>query len=231
MRSTLNARRLQKLNWDLKLRLPSLMRIVRVLRRMPNDQDVKRRAMCLATEMLALEDQTAETGVLRNVHVEPTADSFDHEATPYSIRFNDFDEFDSIVHYWGARIWCIRLYLITNELIPTSKDFKSKLKSLRSELWRMATNIIMSWQFARELGLFATPNMLDPFINVWSVLADCTDSSKDRSIMKLRPWILHCMGRCGSWSKPNWTADDLTAAAGVLIGEPVGKRFLDAFDV
>jgi hypothetical protein len=87
--------------------------------------------------------------------------------------------------YWAARISVYRTVLALAELCKNQR-YRFDLETLRAEQVRMAANLLMSWQYAREKeGMSA---LLQHLLRVWEVAMDC-DTFRGKSRDDLRAWL------------------------------------------
>lgn len=149
---------MRRLSWignNLFLRLPRLIRLVRILRNDPAKQDVAQEAVGLATKLSMLKDPAAETDLLHTSTVKITKTMNVDDARISNVSFGSSSGWlwmGVAVKYWKTMIvlnrLCVRLSEITtgaNDPHPAMKAFDVGL--LRAENKRFATNIMMSWPY------------------------------------------------------------------------------------
>ena len=182
---------LAKLYKDLFILLPRLIALTRETRN--GDMTRAQEASELATTVLALTDQPAENQLLRRVTVKKTNHPADAYLVPFSMDFGYNGEFAAAICYWQTRILahrlCLKLYELSIPLSPQpSEDHNDDDSTIRDSLscenFRMATDIMMSWEFAFASGAMSLWGLRIGFIAPWAVAS---------AVALQRDWV---------WSKP-----------------------------
>ena len=208
--------KLAKIYKDLFIRLPRLVAVTRKLRDQGPDKETVRQATELSTELLGFSSRIAENQLLHRVGVKKTADSGDAQVVPFSFKFRRNGEFAVAICYWQTRILVHRLCLKLKEQ-GVDQHQKVERSWLVAENTRLATNIMMSWEFAypiRCVGLWA---LRLGMVALWTVTQDVQMWSKDVCVATLRRWILK---RYGDLHRGDTTfnEDDMDEAADLLAG-------------
>lgn len=220
MSSSASAYRLRKVAFQLFIRLPRLVKLVRAVRQAPNDTRSFRLALALAEELLALADGTAESELLHNVEVAKPLDDEDAKIMPVSFKYHNILEFIAGVRYWQARISLLRLRrrLLLN---PPSQD-ATGIAETEQEMRRMAANLLMSWSFSNPKGYAWRFAILYGLVCLWGLTIDLDGFSGIQAPF-LREWILQVFNM-SRLATERISAREFDECAELLVGGPLEER-------
>ena len=151
------ARRLRRISNQLYIQLPTLISCVRRILDTGNCQTLATLAnlvhgsLELAMRLSQLEDEAAESRVLHELSVKPTADPYVRKFLPYSLHFNSNEVLVAAADYWEARLLttniCLALLKTTevNLVLDESHHTLPDIGKLRRDRQRLVKNIFMSW--------------------------------------------------------------------------------------
>ena len=178
--------RLRNTGYTLRVHLPRLIMHMRTRRTLREtgahaESNVSEAAMTLARSLFALEDEEAESALLHSVKVKKTKDlllmtrnspcaigalSADAVMMRYSLDFMSLVEFEAALYYWHSRTLILRLCW---RIGPSdSYDYDA----LATEGRRTAQNIMMTWQYGLEHGLFGRICLLHAVPALWGAITD-----------------------------------------------------------
>jgi hypothetical protein len=208
------------------IRLPRLIALIRRLRLQDSDLKIKWQAIHAGLACAELQDHEAESCLLHRVGVKPTSNPDTTRIIPTSLYFDSVMSFQMAIYYWTTRIFTNRLCLKLLEVIQL-QGWALDPEDLVAENIRMATNILMSWEFATTAaGLGMWPLRLG-FIALWSVTPYMKSVSKDVTISGLRGWVRQTYNALHR-QECRYSEADMDEAADLLVGGPL-KGFLVEF--
>lgn len=224
-------RSLRLLTNKLFIRLPRLVMQVRTLREQsatssPITDDQAEPTLRLAREILNMKNMDAETKFLHNVSVVKTETEGDRNIAPYSFAFRSVYDMETGVLYWETRLIILRLCMVLEQLrIGGMTRFAEAL--LDAEQARMASNIIMSWQYGTGYGAAGVHSMMNAMAIVWGSLPSVCQARKI-PLDVARSWTLsHFHASLAGWPI-KMSAADMDQTSGVFAGGPLDQGFLKA---
>ena len=225
-RSTLPAEvaKLRHISNQLFIRVPRLVVAVRTLRTTPSYQ-ASRLANELAEDLLALRDDEAESQVLHRVNVAKTKHPADSYITPVSFKFNTLADFEGAAFYWQTRVMVCRLCL---KVAAIDQNTTIETDKVRSDAARMATNIVMTWQFAYGQGIYG---VFCALMAMMSLLGVVIDGIQVRSlpIPKMRQWVVQRIDDLLAPWPERRTEAELEEACDLLVGGPLKGMWVEVF--
>lgn len=164
---------LRKISFQLFIRLPRLVMLVRKLQTSFEQDDVKT-ALRLASELQQLHDSDAENEILHHVTVQKAEPRPGEEVMSYVMLFHTVPEFEAANHYWSTRLFLLRLSWRLNALFPTKyQDHGLKMKAdLEAEISRIAANVLMAYPWALTRGEIAYSSAVLCLVGIWGCLDD-----------------------------------------------------------
>ncbi|KAK5697697.1 hypothetical protein LTR17_023879 [Elasticomyces elasticus] len=216
--------RLRRLSHQLFIKLPRLIARVRALRN--GEMDVLAEVMALSDELMALEDEEAETWMLRRVKVVTTRDSGDKVILGcFSFEFPVLEEMDAAICYWQTHLTLSKLRSVVASLAPSAFMGEGPCK-LQDRILRLCANILMTWQYSSDRSPCGTMSMTLALNIVWTALRGCTFYRKI-PVAVVGTWLFKAFQR--SWL--GWTTRQSFAqfdeACAVLDGGPLSLFMLD----
>ena len=216
------------------IKIPSLVAELRRLRARPDVKGSRVRGddQCcsssandvipLAAHLSALREDAAETRLLRRVKILPTTDPMTAAIVPHALHFTSIDDFSATIMYWSARLTVINPCL---KLADLTSDTNLDLSDLRTEHARHTTNLLMAWQYATQLGPFATAWVVKALLHTWAMLRTAREFRGVPGEM-VRVWLLPKLNHpFVEWAVP--TAEEasesmLDGMADLIVGGDVG---------
>jgi hypothetical protein len=183
-------RRLQRVWYQLGIRLPRLVQYVNALRGPKSDDETRERAASLAKELLDLHDTAAETDFLKgHVKIVPNEDMHGKVLVPHMFQYNSPKEFRPAVLYWAFRLVTIHLAKEITTLLQADalESFDNvELEALQA---RQISNLLMSWQYAQPHGMWLTCDLFMGYCYTWACIKKQTEF-RGRQVQELRWWLL-----------------------------------------
>ncbi|KAK5128309.1 hypothetical protein LTR85_002976 [Meristemomyces frigidus] len=204
-----------------------LPRLIIEVRRIRSGQDTAsaESAIKLAEVLLKAENEGAESVMLHRIHVTETEDCHDRPVVKWSFKFSSISDMGVAVSYWTARLLVIRLCLILETFCPAFSSSITR-SSLEADQERLATNILMSWQYAHAHGFFALRYMREALFATWGALTDRT-MLRGTPVSTVRDWILtKSRDSLSEWNWLHRTAMDMDEASDVFAGGALAKLFV-----
>jgi hypothetical protein len=153
---------LRKASYQLYVRLPRLISMVRDLRAYPNGKSL-RHANQLCEPLLSIRNDDAESGLLHEVQLEAAKNR------PTCIIFPTFLAFQSCLWYWSLRLMVLRLH---RYISTTASDFNHPQAPMSDEALRHVKNIMMSWDRGYDRPLMGSQRPMLPLPVLWGVTLD-----------------------------------------------------------
>ncbi|KAK3628463.1 hypothetical protein LTR56_018618 [Elasticomyces elasticus] len=219
----------------------SLPRILRLVRESLASADVEKWNMAsrLASELMLLEDEEAESWLLHRVRVVPTRSTEDKIIIPFSYEFSCLEELDAAVYYWQVLLVLLRLrsVLYAHE-ISSPKSARShghpavggQHTELRRLQLRLCTNIMMAWQQAMAHTPCGTMSFPTAHVAMWAVLRHQRYYGKvPRDVVGA--WLCKAYGK--AWrdtARPHITMTEFDSMSTVLDGGPLSAVLLPLMD-
>lgn len=193
--SSIATLRLRHLAHQLFISLPRLVTLVRMLRtQSTKDAGV---AMKLAQSLLKLKDDKSENELLHLVVVQKTKHPADAYIIPVSFRFKAYSDFEAAAYYWQTRLFLYRLCFQIQQV--SHCDVESASETTTAESARLATNLLMSWEYAFGLGAFGTSRgghgtmaFVLSNIAIWGFLTD-VDTFRGHKSATVQRWVMQRM--------------------------------------
>lgn len=221
------------------IQLPRLISYVRALRSgvSSTDSEIAVRANDIAMDLYFLDASQGETDILHNVKITRTLRPQDAAIIPWSLQFNDFDEFEAAVAFWTARLLLLNVCQSVRA-IP-ELNFIATADELSAEQERILTNVMMSWQYVYSLQAETNASLpISCFPSaIWSALIGKTGEFcghpvsivKRLVLQRLDEFtgVLHAEGD-DPFDDTVLTQDALMLAGGPLKGSPTESRRGDA---
>lgn len=228
--------RMTQLSNTLLIRLPRLNTYARALRGRnwkddgPDCPELQQTSKLLF-RLLEVEDPAAETKVLKRVKVLKTTDPVDRAIALVSLEYQCMGECETAVLYWATRMILIRTYRVLcsdatlNEhcsdfIAELQQKVATRVPTLKDEELRMASNIIMSWQYANSNDEFGT-TISEAFIAVWGAISAEQTFRRDVSVSTARSWILSKMNEGVGARRSSFRYEDMDQLSDILVGGPV----------
>lgn len=236
---------LKALSNELFIRIPRLVRIVRLLRHQPSPQNEQLlSALRFSKSLLRLRDSQAEGRMLRNIKVHPSSDPNATSPRRQSLHFASVKDFEALASYWHTRLSLLRLewrlagLSAANNVQADSTDdpgfsLRPSLDPIANEMFRLVENTLMCTEYARTLRLFRHVRLFaHSLVAVWGVVADIPvafshDQDGDRT-GSLSDLLLRSINFALA-VKPDLTAKDLDAAADIFAGGQPKGRFAELY--
>lgn len=180
--------RLRKVTTQMFIRLPRLIALLRDIRQR-SQMATADEATSLALDLHALEDVEAETKLLESALTVKTRANPDWKFVPWSYDFRCSQEWEAAVLYWSARLIHIRLCQTLAIHCPAAEPIL-RHATLRSTQLRMASNILMSWQYVGDLDKFGYgTRMKEASIIAWGGLCDM-ETYESMPVAAVAEWIV-----------------------------------------
>ena len=226
--------KLKQLNYKLFVRLPRLIALVRLLRNGDEEAPIQQIAE-LASQLLLLEDRSAENALLHQVRVIKTVNHAENIVVPYSFEFRSIADHGPAIFYWEARLiligLCLTLLGLQTHLSTSYPPLLGlDMEKLKEEQLRAVSNIFMSVQYAFGRGMVARQGLNQAFTVCWGALSDMEDY-RGVPLSVVRYWILQKAPHAyGVWI-PNLEASDLDDLCDILRGGPIGGRLVERYNL
>ncbi|KAK4952816.1 hypothetical protein LTR10_009624 [Elasticomyces elasticus] len=222
----------------------SLPRILRLVRESLASADVEKwnTASRLASELMLLEDEEAESWLLHRVRVVPTRSTEDKIIIPFSYDFSCLEELDAAVYYWQVLLVLLRLrsVLYAHDISspksarshghPAASLSKEQHAELERSQLRLCTNIMMAWQQAMAHAPCGTMSFPTAHVAIWAVLRHQRYYGKvPRDVVGA--WLCKAYGK--SWrdtARPHITMTEFDSMSTVLDGGPLSAVLLPLMD-
>jgi hypothetical protein len=140
----------------------------------------------------------------------------DKTFVPVSFRYPSVADLWSAIFYWESRLVILKLWLVLHRLKYGDKEeYEEKTADARSEQLRAVTNIIMSWQYVAEMGLFTMSGIAQVFaIGLWGALSD-VETFRAVPVETVKAWIVRRLQESSTWTIPGdvYRMLDMKAAA------------------
>lgn len=237
---------LKALGKEISIRIPRLVRLVRCLLLQPSPQkQLLRDALRLLESLLRLQDSEAEERMLRNVHIQPSSDSYATLPLSQSLHFASVEDYEALFYYWQGRLSLLRLEWRLEDLamyvdvkaehaddteVPPRPTFGPKT----NEALRLANNILMCSECARRLVLHRQNRMFAyGMVVVWAVVLDVPMAFRQYGqggevLGQVNDYLLRRVNTALG-AKPSLTAEDMDTAAEVFVGGQPRGRFAQLF--
>lgn len=208
---------LTKFNYQHFVRLPRLIAHVRDLR--SGDLTQLAAASGIANDLLQLNEDDCENGLLHRVKVVKTTDLRNRTIVPFSLQFQSLEDMSAAVTYWSARLMVFRLALIIIALVDLSKP-DLDIEGIEASQARMATNIMMSMQYASTHGVFGEETMNPAFASVWGAV-NGRATLRNIPAEEVKEWLLRKWQHALSRWVEGGTSTDMDGASELLDGGPL----------
>ncbi|KAK5679866.1 hypothetical protein LTS10_007814 [Elasticomyces elasticus] len=162
--------KLRDANFQLLVKLPALIRLVRALREHLSDRHIEDEGMSafnFARQLLQLEDRHAENEILHCIRVVPTKDSAKAAIMKYTYEMDSHEDMETAVHHWTLRLILLRLCVRLNDLRHNSFD----PAWLLADQERLAVNIIMAIP-ADSRGHLSPRGQALALVTLWGTLSE-----------------------------------------------------------
>jgi hypothetical protein len=206
---------LRRVSNQLFLRVPRLVALMRTLGLAAQSSEA---AWSLAEELMAVEDKDAEALLLHRVQVKPTTDSTDKTFIPFSFRYPSVADLWAAIFYWEARLLILKLWIVLHKLKYSEGDCETKVGAARAEQLRAVTNIMMSWQYVAEMGIFTMSGIAQVFaISLWGAFSDLT-TFRGVPVATVKAWIVKRLRESSTWKVPEGIEQMLDMKAATYAG-------------
>ena len=230
--SSIAAVRLRKVSYQLFIRLPRLIALVRILRDR-TDMDYLCHVLALTEQLSALKDADSENQLLHAVNFTKTRHPADACIIPVSFRFNRPADFRTMVYYWQTSVLLQRLCCKLHYMFPDQADIDPE--AAKADTVRMSSNLLMSWEYAYGYSAFgavgsgAGANAFGiAMIALWGCLAD-VDTFRGQSSAMTRAWVLYRFQDLLRGAV-KLSAEDMDEMAELFVGGPVSGVIPRLFD-
>ena len=216
------------------VRLPRLIMLVRLACGVQSDSFAVASALNLASELLELRDDLAESEFLESVGVTSSKLLHGRQITELSLNYKSLSSLEAGTYYWHTRITLLRLCCRLRSSFPTfsyAYALPSALE-MQHEMQRHASNIVMSVQFAYTNTARKRRRLLgQSLIACWSTLEDFPNTlTSECTADKIRSWLLQNVNMTLLGVPDALDAHDLNEAAELFRGGPLVGMYKDLYD-
>lgn len=221
--------RLKLLSNQLMIRLPRLILQTRASRN-ELDELKAEKALALTAELAKLQDIEAENKMLHRIKVIKTTKSDDAVFIPFSFEYASLSDLETAVVYWKSQIIFASLRLKLKELIP---HYDFDVDELKTSMERMAINIMMSHQHARNRQQYAHARgmvaMPTGWTAVWGLWKDRKTNFRGISIDEWRRFNRNRINESIAIWKFQASDKQIDEASDLLAGGPLKGTFVAAY--
>lgn len=221
--------RIRQIVYQLYIRLPGLICLVRNLRNDRSNTSLRCKAIQAALDMWTLGDKKSENELLHSVSVMKLHRSGEGYEWPIGLKFRSLAEFEAAIDYWQTKVMVFRICAYLQKMGPEQNFFNNE--AIKTENCRMISNSIMSFQCAFELQSFGMtrggPGTMSFFLaltTMWGVIQDM-DTFQGHSSSEVRRWILGQTGILASRWKSKVGPEQLDEMADLFVGGTVQGLF------
>ena len=236
---------LKALGNELFIRIPRLVGLVRSLRLQPSPQSqLLLYALKLSKSLLRVQDFQAEGRLLRNIKVYPSSDPDAISHLRQNLHFASVKDFEALAYYWQSRLSLLRLEWRLHDLAVSSDvpadstdelgvSFRPSCGAMVDEMFRLVKNILMCSEHAGTLRLRKHDRLFaHAMVVVWGVTMDVpvalSHDQKGEGTGPLPDLLLRSVNIALA-AKPDFTVEDMDAAADVLAGGQPKGRFAELY--
>lgn len=226
--------KLRAIGNELCVRLPRLIAYARVACEQFTSAATVSAALTLAEKLLQLKDEAAENDFLHTVGVARTTLPTDLRITKYSLQFKTISSFEAGAYYWHTRTALLRLCCRLRCYFPTMSEIYllPSVPELKVELQRLASNIVMTAEFARTLKARKRRRLFGhSLLACWSIFRDHADAFPgEKNLEEVRTWLLEnvTIALLGRTSTLN--LQDMDDAAELFEGGPLVGTYMNLYD-
>ncbi|KAK5724481.1 hypothetical protein LTR15_004526 [Elasticomyces elasticus] len=216
--------KLRDVNFQLLVKLPALIRLVRVLREHSSDrrtEDEGMSAFKFARQLLQFEDRQAENEILHRIRVVPTKDSAKAAIMKYTYEMDSHEDMETAVHHWALRLILLRLCVGLNDLRHNSFD----PTWLLADQERLAVNIIMAIP-ADSRGHLSPRGQALALVTLWGTLSD-RKTLRGTPVGVIARWVWRKLEVILPVPAESVNPTSLNATAEMFAGGPLTGLFVD----
>lgn len=213
---------LQQRSFQFRIRLPRLLSLVKGTTDSSCAPSEIIKLLTIAETLLSLEDRESENVALHQVKVKLTLDPSTNAIAPYSFDFQSVYNWPIAIQYWEGLLMTICLALKV-DLLHTKAFYLNWLSTeerqrLIENQDRIASNILMSYEYAASHGRFGKAQIAHPLLIVWGALANKTATSTGKPVTKVKEWIFKTLQVAGTTHLRPQTMQDLDVLADLFAG-------------
>ncbi|KAK5717576.1 hypothetical protein LTR17_016019 [Elasticomyces elasticus] len=216
--------KLRDANFQLLVKLPALIRLVRALREHLSDRRIEDEGMSafnFASQILQFEDRHAENKILHRIRVVPTKDSAKAAIMKYTYEMDSHEDMETAVHHWTLRLILLRLCVRLNDLQQNSFD----PAWLLADQERLAVNIIMAIP-ADSRGHLSPRGQALALVTLWGTLSD-RKSLRGTPVGVIARWVWRKLEVILPVPAESVNPTSLNATAEMFAGGPLTGLFVN----
>ena len=214
--------RLLKIGFQLMVRLPRLIHLLRHVRWDPFQRHHElQTAKLIACELLDSCDKDAESTILHRVSIRETTDQENCRIYRVSMVFRTMADYEALRTYWHFRLTLLRI--CRQICILSCNDWLDK-EWLEGEIARTVMNILMSLEFSWEHDYTHAPWTAASLLRIWGVVAE-VPGRLSIPAKKLQAWILKNLHGT-ALGLPELDESGLYMNANMLVGGPLTNMYI-----